>query len=105
MSILIKDMEMPTNDDMAPTAVRVYPNGYAIVFNDNGKMQQYTEAVPVPPHGRLIDADALRRTMYHEAFEQDSPMQKWDSGCWIRYKMFERALENAPTVIEAEVFE
>lgn len=59
MSILIKGMEMPTNDDMAPTAVWVYPNGYAIVFKNNGKMQQYTQAVSVPAHGRLIDADAL----------------------------------------------
>ena len=47
---------------------------------------------------RLIDADALRETMYHEAFETDTDMQKWDSGCWIRYKMFEDALENAPTI-------
>lgn len=50
---------------------------------------------------RLIDADKLRETMYHEAFETDTDMQKWDSGCWIRYKMFENAIENAPT-IEAE---
>ena len=47
---------------------------------------------------RLIDADALRETMYHEAFETDTDMQKWDSGCWIRYKMFENALKNAPTI-------
>lgn len=47
---------------------------------------------------RLIDADELRKTMYHEAFETDTDMQKWDSGCWIRYKMFENALENAPTI-------
>lgn len=50
---------------------------------------------------RLIDADALRQAMYHETFEVDSDKQKWDSGCWIRYKMFENAIENAPT-IEAE---
>lgn len=60
------------------------------------------EVVKVPPHGRLIDADALRQTMYHEAFETDSPLQKWDSGCWIRYKMFERMEETAPTVIPSE---
>lgn len=50
---------------------------------------------------RLIDADALNEVMYHEAFETDSDMQKWDGGCWIRYKMFEKAIRNAPT-IEAE---
>lgn len=47
---------------------------------------------------RLIDADALRAQMYHEAFETDTDMQRWDSGCWIRYKMFENALDNAPTI-------
>ena len=48
--------------------------------------------------GRLIDADKLSANMYHEAFEKDSDMQKWDSGCWIRYKMFENVLKAQPTV-------
>ena len=47
---------------------------------------------------RLIDADALNDAMYHEAFETDSNDQKWDSGCWIRYKMFERNIRAAQTV-------
>ena len=47
---------------------------------------------------RLIDADALSARMYHDAFETDSDMQKWDSGCWIRYKMFENAIEDAPAI-------
>lgn len=99
MSILIKGMEMPKD-------------GYKIIYlHSNGCIYEPTsdnkiwntvgKAVPVPPHGRLIDADALRQTMYHEAFETDSPMQKWDSGCWIRYKMFERMEEAAPTIIPA----
>lgn len=53
---------------------------------------------------RLIDADALDNVMYHEAFENDdsyderNPMAKWDSGLWIRYKMFENAIANASTI-------
>lgn len=47
---------------------------------------------------RLIDADELRKQMYHEAFEKDTDMQRWDSGCWIRYKMFENAIKTAPTI-------
>ena len=53
---------------------------------------------------RLIDADALCDAMYHEAFENDAsynesnPMAKWDSGLWIRYKMFENAIADAPTI-------
>lgn len=45
----------------------------------------------------LISRQALRRAMYHEAFEVDSDEQKWDSGCWIRYKMFERIVEAVPS--------
>lgn len=47
---------------------------------------------------RLISADALRQRMYNDAFETDTEMQRWDGGCWIRYKMFENALEDAPTI-------
>ena len=53
---------------------------------------------------RLIDADALIDRMYYDAFENDksyneeNPMAKWDSGLWIRYKMFESAIADAPTI-------
>lgn len=53
---------------------------------------------------RLIDADELEATMYHEAFETDSDMQKWDSGCWIRYKMFENVLNSIPTIDTCPVY-
>lgn len=48
---------------------------------------------------RLIDADKLRHDMYDAAFIQDSDMQKWDGGCWIRYKMFEKTLDNQDEAI------
>lgn len=51
---------------------------------------------------RLIDADALRAAMYHEAFETDSDLQRWDAGCWIRWRMFEKMLDAAPTIAEDE---
>ena len=53
---------------------------------------------------RPIDADALMERMYRDAFENDAsynerdPMAKWDSGLWIRYKMFENAIDDAPTI-------
>lgn len=53
---------------------------------------------------RLIDADALMERMYHDAFETDTDMQKWDSGCWIRYKMFENAIDEAPTIDAVSVW-
>ena len=45
----------------------------------------------------LISRRALREAMCHEAMEVDSEEQRWDSGCWIRYKMFERVLESLPS--------
>lgn len=47
--------------------------------------------------GRPIDSQELRNAMYHEAFETDSDEQRWDGGCWIRYKMFERILDSLPS--------
>ena len=99
MGVYIKGMEMPTNADMAPTAVWVYPNGYAIVFKDNGRMKQYTQAAPVPSHGRLIDADALGNSL--EKMAADKWNQKAAPVNWSY--AFEECLEmvdNAPTIIE-----
>lgn len=47
---------------------------------------------------RYIDADAFASRMYHEAFGKDSEYQKWDSGCWIQYRLFEEVLRGQPTV-------
>lgn len=52
---------------------------------------------------RYIDAEKLEKEMYHEAFETDSDMQKWDRGCWIRYKMFENCIAQQPTADVVEV--
>ena len=47
---------------------------------------------------RLIDADALEDEMYHKSFEVDDGRNVWNSGLWIRYKIFEEAIRDAPTV-------
>ena len=51
---------------------------------------------------RLIDADALGNRLYHEVFEKDSEDQRWDSGCWMRYRLFEKVLKEQPTVEQPE---
>lgn len=103
MSVIVRGMEMPKNcalckfrgagETWCPFTLQEVPGN---------TIPEDCPLIPVPPHGRLIDADALRAKMYHEAFETDSPMQRWDSGCWIRYKTFERMEESAPTIIPAE---
>lgn len=47
---------------------------------------------------RLIDADALDQAMYHKAFEVYDGRTMWNSGCWIRYKIYEEASREAPTI-------
>lgn len=46
--------------------------------------------------GRTDAIGEIERAMYHEAFEvshEEDGMQKWDSGNWIRYKLFENVIE------------
>ena len=115
MGVYINGMEMPTSCSECPicydailcpiTQTAFYDMNHEEVYkgwNDLVDRLPNCPLVPVPPHGRLIDADELWKSMYHEAFETDSPMQKWDSGCWIRYKIFEQQEEAAPTIIPAE---
>ena len=52
---------------------------------------------------RYIDAETFENEMYYESFEKSSDMQKWDSGCWIRYKLFADCLEKQPTADVVEV--
>lgn len=47
---------------------------------------------------RLIDADALNAEMYRKSFEVDDGRNVWNSGLWIRYKIFEEAIRDAPTI-------
>lgn len=47
---------------------------------------------------RLIDAGALGKEMYRKSFEVDDGRNVWKSGLWIRYKIFEEAIKDAPTI-------
>ena len=77
-------MEMPTS----PVLFCIHPDGK--VFADlEGNWREY-KAVPVPPHGRLIDADALRKS-FRESVEE---CHKWADEM--------RKAENEEMVIRAE---
>lgn len=114
MSVLIKGMKMPKGCIACP--FMFFGRDDCLVWckwldepsgewsNCGGKWRHPDcPLVEVPtPHGRLIDADELERFMYHHAFELDSADQQWDSGCWVRYRLFENAMKAMPTIIEAE---
>lgn len=106
-SILIKGMEMPKDKAVA---VVIHPDGTAYSAKMfAGVCTEYLAdctAVPVPPHGRSIDADVLADVfrgfiaMYDSCpFSQLAPTDK------ARRDELQAALAeviNAPTIIEAE---
>ena len=83
MSVLIKGMEMPTSCDDCFLPLRYCP--YAM--KPNGKCP----LVPVPPHGRLIDADEfLKRAIGTKCFRGDYAL------------MLEELAGESTTIIPAE---
>ena len=86
MSILIKGMEMPTRCGRCDMRIPAFDDGMfdhyeccitAAIIDNLGEKMSDCPLVPVPPHGRLIDADTI-----HERFLEVRDL--------------------APTVIEAE---
>lgn len=55
MGVYIKGMEMPNKQ----VCVILNPNGLVEILDANNTLLEEYQAVPIPPHGRLIDADAL----------------------------------------------
>lgn len=57
--VYIKGLKMPT--DFSGTRLIIYPNGQ-VLFPHRTYFDELhgVEAIPVPDHGRLVDADALQ---------------------------------------------
>ena len=54
MGVYINGIEMPTGND--ELRLIIHSNGQVIISHQT--YYEEAEAVPVPPHGRMIDADA-----------------------------------------------
>lgn len=95
MGIYLPKMEMPKEGSW--TTVRIYPDGTCAVPNWQGDctLIKGTKAVPVPPHGRCIDADALIRELTLD--DEDD-----NSGASLLMAIFLEVLKAAPAIIEAE---
>lgn len=100
MGIYIKGMEMPThcmdcpfmvsrdNDDCILQSAEANES-----FENWEQMRAGCPLVPIPPHGRLIDADALDADLE----TQDMRTGEWDA---IGFSLSE--IDNAPTIIPAD---
>ena len=90
MGIYLPNMEMPREGQM----LVIFPDGTSYVcFNGMRERLAQTEAVPVPPHGRLMDADALIINL------MDRGIEGVQTDDWHEVQ---QAVMDAPTIIEAE---
>jgi hypothetical protein len=99
--ILIKGMEMPKEGSWK--TVRIYPDGTCAVPNWQGDCTfiKGAKAVPVPEHGRLIDADALVNKHFgKEYLSKIMTADEDDMGTAL--VNIPLVINNAPTIIPAE---
>lgn len=92
MSVLIKEMEMPENCYYCALGIYEYPCGFTNQEHlcKDGRPPD-CPLVEVPPHGRLIDADALLASEnQHYEYHSDS------------FYVETRTIELAPVIIESE---
>lgn len=68
MTILINGMEMPKDSEML--YINIYPSGKVTIGMDL-RCKQIATAAPIPPHGRLIDADALETDTEYDQYLDD----------------------------------
>ena len=102
MGVYIKGMDMPKEG--AERCIVIRGNGQVTTFT--GAWIDYASASPVPPHGRLIDADALAKSIKDQIEliklfrneELDRVAQMIEVG-------YMQEIANAPTILEAEVEE
>lgn len=93
MSILIKGMEMPT-DDMKN--IMILAGGRVFQFSGYGNPKPLGIAVPVPPHGRLKDYDRIMKE-YDEWFSKTESREYENMFYALRM-----AINGSPTIIPAE---
>lgn len=90
MSVYIKGIDMPLNREGCETIIRIQPDG--TVLNLQG-IHLYATAIQVPPHGRLIDADALENLHTQLGYKEDKYSFHITARAWVK---------DALTIIEAE---
>ena len=94
MIVLIKGTEMPKCDIDCPIFTEEICPVESVSALSKMKEERPPDCpiVPVPEHGRLIDADALMKQIEH-----DTPLSA------VFEKTMRRYLHNAPTIIPAEL--
>lgn len=93
--IYIPGMEMPRKGQM----LVIFPDGASYVcFNGMRERMAQTTAVPVPDHGRLIDAKWVRDAIIPKWVENADDSFMYKRGMEDAYEV----VRNAPTIIPAD---
>ena len=97
MGVYIPDMKLPSSCLTCDIPVRVQPCPVDHDNVSNYKTSRHPACpfIPVPPHGRLIDADALMKEL--EITEEAD-----HNGATLLMAVFLGVLKSAPTIIPAE---
>lgn len=105
MSVLVKGMEMPKEGEYRMT-LYVCSDGQAYVDVESFPVDEDRfDVVPVPaPHGRLIDADALKcvtiKTL--EALKKHPKMDRQEMHLIAAFGTLGSMIDAAPTIIPAD---
>lgn len=96
------DIEMPVFEHQS-WDIRRGADGkwYMVDTNAETSDGEWHEIVPVPEHGRVIDADAFIRRIEEEA-DKFVAMNEYYSGLRTGYRAAKKAANLAPTIIPAE---
>lgn len=103
MSVLIEGMEMPKKESWV--TLRVFPDGQCVLHSWCGydeikfEFMEHLTAVPVPPHGRLIDADEMFDEFVAEG--QRSKRYKLGEKWELNGEEIRSVISRLPTVIPA----
>lgn len=99
MSVVIKGMEMPPNCSECGCEQEGFWCGVLEGYSDtkcfDSKRRPDCPLVSVPPHGRLIDADALAETHRAMAYENGGRNYPF-------HTLAKSWVEDAPTIIEGD---
>ena len=102
MSMLIKGIDMPKKGEHIVALIK--SDGECSYWKQdikygNCEPMQTVDAIQIPtPHGRLIDADAVKETLKEYCVDNDEIVAGWYSTMGID----ETINEHAPTILEAE---
>ena len=98
MSMYIKGIEMPR---LGYREIRIHPDG-RITEDNEGYEESIGTAIPVPPHGRLIDADALRCLYDPHDYGLDGEQADEYDRYHVSLPVIRQNIDDMPTIIEAE---